>query len=78
MACPEKPNGCVPVIEEHYGAKVWTDRETDALRRERCLCLRCARDLKTCKSAIELYLLCRSKNLALMVTRCPQFVANGG
>ncbi len=74
--CQEKPLAS----SVFNGKQVWTDTEMEALRLTRCLCLRCGRlkRLSACRSAKDLLELCRSTNIALMVTRCPRFVAKGG
>ena len=58
--------------EEHYGADVWTDREMDAVRRRRCLCLKCS-SMQACTTAALFLDACRKNNVALMVTRCPDW-----
>lgn len=68
-----------PVLEEHYGANVWTNKDTDSIRRAECLCYSCKLldferpDSENCPIAGTLYHFCRTTNLALMVTRCPAF-----
>ena len=59
--------------EEHHGALVWVDIEMDKMRRQRCLCLRCRYDSSTCAMAGELFNLCQQEDLALAVTRCPDW-----
>lgn len=69
-----------PVLAEHYHALTWTDMEMDALRRERCLCLRCDHmriDPETgkpqanhCPFAERLYSVCVEADAATMTTRC--------
>lgn len=61
-----------PVLEEHHGVKVWANKPMDAARREECLCLACAR-LGRCAAAKRLYAECVGSNLALAVTRCPDW-----
>jgi len=65
-----------PVQVEAYGETVWSDTEMDKLRKENCLCLRCARlKRKTgCLVAKDLYEICKEYDLALMVTRCLAWV----
>ena len=68
-----------PVLEEHYGANVWTNNDTDSIRRKECLCYNCKLldlsrpDSDNCPMAGMLYHFCRTTNLAVMVTRCPAF-----
>jgi len=61
-----------PVQVEAHGETVWSDTEMDELRKENCLCLRCARlkREKGCLVAKDLCEICREWDLALMVTRC--------
>ena len=59
--------------QEHYGCKVQTNVAMDILRRDQCLCLNCDR-ISYCEEASSLYDICRDRNLALMVTRCPYFL----
>ncbi len=71
-----------PVQVEAHGAKVWADEEMDALRRERCLCLRCAKmpeppDLG-CHAARAMYSVCADMDVALAVTRCKGWQPIGG
>ena len=62
-----------PVVEKqvHHGRAVWTDVAMDALRRERCLCLRCS--FAQCRTRKRLYDICVQHDRALAVTRCPDF-----
>ena len=62
-----------PEQVEAHGCLVWADREMDALRRERCLCLRCGRK-GGCDTARELFNTCRADDVALAVTRCPCWI----
>ncbi len=57
---------------EKYGATVWADGEMDALRKKRCLCLNCEHS-GSCNKAGNLYLMCKRNNLALAITRCPEW-----
>lgn len=59
-------------LEEHYGVEVWTNLLTDPLRKKQCLCLFCTR-MKTCTVAETLYGVCKVSDVALMVTRCPDW-----
>jgi alpha-D-ribose 1-methylphosphonate 5-triphosphate synthase subunit PhnL len=57
--------------ERHYGELVWTNRTTESIRREECLCLRCENMASKCTMAVSLYAIYKENNLALIVTRCP-------
>ncbi len=63
---------------ERHGAMVWEEEQMDALRKERCLCLRCAKckpgTPEHCAVAARLYEACKEHNLALMVTRCATWI----
>jgi len=68
-----------PVLEKHYAAMTWTDREMDELRRTRCLCLRCdhmhfnaaGEQLDNhCPFAATLFAVCKAADMATMITRC--------
>jgi hypothetical protein len=63
------------MIEEKikYGVKVWVDSEMDELRRERCLCLNC-RILNDCDTAKNLYEICKTQDMAMMITRCKYYI----
>lgn len=67
-----------PVLEEKYGTKVWTNKNTDNMRREECLCLHCSKmtyDKTTnCSIAQDFYELCIKSDLAFIMTRCKQFI----
>ena len=60
-------------LQEHYGKKVCTHVLMDFLRRDECLCLNCAM-IEGCPAAGMFYGLCKDFNMALMVTRCANFV----
>ena len=55
-----------------YGAKVWANLKMDKLRKTECLCLKC-RLMKNCRYANEFFMLCQAANLAIAVTRCPDY-----
>lgn len=62
----------------HYGSLVQTHVQMDELRRTECLCRLCDR-LKpgredNCPTAESLYLICRTSDVAMSVTRCPEFI----
>ena len=66
-----------PVQESHYGATVWVNPTTEALRRTECLCLNCGNmkpgQADHCPIALMLYGACVKGNVALTVTRCPEW-----
>lgn len=66
-----------PVRETHYGRKVWTNKQMDALRKAECLCLNCIHVGTGCQASRDLYEVCKRGNLALAVTRCPQWEVKG-
>lgn len=57
---------------EKYGAEVYSNVEMDRLRQEWCLCLNCSA-IGKCKNAKNLYQHCKATDMALMVTRCPNW-----
>jgi hypothetical protein len=63
-----------PILTHRHGRDVWTDVEMDALRVERCPCLRCGRlrsgTDENCPTASALYSLCKMSDVAMMITRC--------
>jgi hypothetical protein len=61
-----------PVLEEHHGHRVFTDPFMDEKRRTHCLCLRCAK-LAGCPAAKALLSVCIDNEMALAVTRCPEW-----
>lgn len=62
---------------ERYGVQTLEDPIGDAIRRERCLCRHCARlqpeQPSNCPSAEVLYALCKTRGMAVSVTRCADF-----
>jgi hypothetical protein len=73
-----------PVLEEHYGALTWTDREADEMRRTRCLCRRCdhmhilpdgSHRADHCIFAAQFFVVCQAADAATFVTRCSYFRA---
>jgi hypothetical protein len=61
-----------------HGRATYVDHDTDAMRRERCLCLRCATGVngtKTCPVAKVLYRMCIAHAMAMMITRCGSWAA---
>jgi len=63
--------------ELHYGHEVWVNKTTEKLRRSECLCLNC-NNLKpgqsnNCQVAQSLYGICLKENIAMIITRCPNW-----
>jgi len=67
------------IIEQqnHYNTDVWTHVGMDELRREHCMCRHCTKmkpeSEDHCLIAASLYEICVDTNIALLVTRCPEF-----
>lgn len=61
-------------LVRRHGVPVYADLEMDELRRWRCLCFRCGRDMSLCPTAQELFKICKDKNIALAVTRCQKWI----
>lgn len=61
------------VTLEKYGVKVWANEYTESLRRTECLCFNCEL-LDRCIIAAQGLALCKTYNIAFMVTRCPVFI----
>ncbi len=66
-----------PRQEEHYVEIVWVNPTTEAMRKAECLCWNCD-NLKpdkpdNCVKAEALYQIIKRENVALMVTRCPDW-----
>jgi len=55
-----------------YGEDVWQHPDMDKLRRTECLCMNCEH-LGDCDMADEMYHFCKKNNIALAVTRCPEW-----
>ena len=55
-----------------HGVEVWANEDMDERRRDFCLCLNC-KNMVQCPDAMALYEICKTGNLALAVTRCPNF-----
>ena len=67
----------MPEEEVHYETRVWVHPITEAMRRTECLCLNCD-NLKpnqpdNCAKAEALYQICKREDLALTITRCPDW-----
>ena len=64
-------------LETHYNADVWTDTETDTIRKERCLCLKCKKLTSAketnCETAQKLFEIAQNDSCAMMMTRCKNF-----
>lgn len=60
-----------------YGAEVWVSQGAEAIRKEHCLCLNCGKmkpgSPDHCPIAQKLYELCCAGNLAMAISRCPQW-----
>ena len=56
-----------------YGRDVWSNKATDILRGGECLCLNCGLMNNGCNVSQSLYSLCKAEDIALMVTRCPEW-----
>ena len=67
-----------PVLERNFKNLVWVNPTTERLRDKECLCLNCGRlnknPRKNCPHAGVLYVLCVAANIALAVTRCPEWM----
>ena len=72
MPKENNPRDLPAAMEEHYGIDVWTNLLTDPIRKKQCLCLHCTK-MKTCAVSKSLYGVCLVSNVALMVTRCPDW-----
>jgi hypothetical protein len=65
-----------PVLEEHYGEKVWTN-PIDKIRHDECMCWHCSK-LKpaqedNCEIAESLFGICQRFGIATMITRCKEW-----
>ena len=60
------------VLLKTNGGEVWCNVKMDNLLEKECLCLNC--DLmEHCGWAVEFYNMCKDANIALAVTRCPEW-----
>lgn len=57
---------------KRFGATVWENTFTDQLRKRECLCFSCDK-IKECNQAKQLYNICKTNDMALMITRCKNF-----
>ena len=63
-----------PVQVEKYGKTVWSNIEMDDLRKTECLCLNCSKMVRSdCQTAKLLYNTCKDFNIAMAITRCPEW-----
>lgn len=66
-----------PVQKEYFGITVWENPLTDSMRDHECLCLNCDNlnpgSPNNCPIAQELSDACVRHNVALTLTRCPEF-----
>ena len=61
-----------PIKETHYGKEVWVNPLTENMRHDECLCFNCT-NLEGCKTAKKIYKVCVDDNMAMTITRCPEF-----
>ena len=59
--------------QKHYGENVWVSLDIEKLRKTDCLCLSCDFLGGKCPIAEHFYNYCIEYNLALAVTRCPNW-----
>jgi len=61
-----------------HGVETTESPEMDAARREFCLCLHCGNlkpnDPKNCVMAETMFALCKTKGMAMGISRCEDFV----
>jgi len=66
-----------PVTESHFGADVSVNPLLERMRAEDCLCLNCGKlnpnPSKNCPVAQSLYEICVRENVAMAMTRCPNW-----
>jgi len=66
-----------PVKETHHGRVVLVSPGVEAVRRDQCLCLNCGKcrpgSRDHCHIARRLYAICVAGDLAMIITRCPEF-----
>lgn len=59
-----------------YGTEVSADTEMDKLRKTRCLCLSGCEYMDTdCDIAKSIYDICKTHDMAMMITRCKKYSA---
>lgn len=59
--------------ETHYNHLVSVNLEMDKLRKTECLCFNCGNQ-PACLKSETLYKLCVEENIAMMITRCEDFI----
>lgn len=59
--------------ELHYGKEVSVNKLTESYRKFECLCLNCS-SMDDCPAAKKLYAIAIEHNLAMAITRCPEFL----
>ena len=64
-------------IQNHFGVDVKTHIVMDMLRKGECLCNNC-NNKPRCETAKQLYSICKEKNIAMAITRCPDFMMLDG
>jgi len=57
---------------EKYGQEVFEHEQMDLLRRDHCLCLNCKK-MSYCNVAQVLFYVCVKSNMAMAITRCPDW-----
>lgn len=72
----------LPIQEVHYHAPVWVNPTVEPQRREECMCLHCGRlkpgSLQNCPTAQQFFQVCCANNVALIITRCPDWTPEQG
>ena len=61
-----------------YGVWVWCNERADLSRSQECLCLNCRLLNNGCRQSSLLFEICKSFNLAFLMTRCPDWLEKGG
>lgn len=61
----------IEIADNKYkeGKQLFTNKSTDEIRREYCLCLNCS-IMNDCEVASKLFEISKDYNIALMITRC--------
>ena len=76
MMAPTKMMEFQKEQQTHYDTEVMVSIEIEKLRREHCLCLNCG-SMKECAKAALLYNFCKLTDVAMAISRCPDFWAKG-